>query len=81
MEGSKALQIVNGKASFSSLKIYAKPNSEVFFKVTTSAITRYFGEFLTSKNNFSNHNKSGEYSYIFSFYLHILFKILILSIA
>ena len=66
MEGAKALQIKNGKASVSSLKIYAKPKSEVFFKVAISAITRYFGEFLASENNFSNQNDSGDYSYFFS---------------
>ena len=42
IEGPKSLTITNGKASFMSLKLFSKPNSEIFFEITASKITRFF---------------------------------------
>ena len=63
----KSKTLTKGTSIFSSLKIYAKPDSEVFFKVIASDITRYYGEFFDLNNHYiSDSNVSNTYSYIFS---------------
>ena len=66
IDGSKSMFLSQGRANFSALKIFAKPNSEVFFKVTTDRISRYFAEFFDTNNYFTHGNIGNEYAYIFS---------------
>ena len=66
IQGVKSLMFFNGKASFSSLRIFSKPNSEAFFKVSSNSIKRYFGEYYPKNKNFSDANINSNYAYIFS---------------
>ena len=72
--GTKSFTLVKGKANFSSLKIYAKPNSEVFFKVTTTSISRYFAEFFQHNQDLTDSNIENQYAYIFSLYFRDCIK-------
>lgn len=68
IQGVKSVIVKEGKSSFSSLKIFAEPDTEVFLKITTPLIKRYYSEFLDyNKTNFSDQEFSGEYYYILSF--------------
>lgn len=66
MIGTKTLAVREGKASFKNLRIFAEPNSQLFLKVTTSAITQYFLEFSEKYSYFSDFNLQGTYTFIFS---------------
>ena len=66
IDGSKSMLLSNGSAIFSHLNIYAQPDSEVFFKVTTDSISRYFAEFLNNDNYLTDSNIENKYAYIFS---------------
>lgn len=56
----------NGEAIFSPIKVFAQPNTEVFFKAQTSSVSRYYNEFFDGNNNFSDYNFNGNYMYLFS---------------
>ena len=67
IQGTKSNRLYSGKANFFPQKIFSKPNSEVFFKATSSIITRYYGEFFVQHlKNFSDFNFNQNYLYIFS---------------
>ena len=66
IEGAKSLTISEGKVYFSSLKIFSKPDSEVFFAISTTKITRFYSEFFVSEKNFSDNSDNLKYSYVFS---------------
>lgn len=66
-QGITTINFRKGAASFSSLQIFADPNSEVFLKASTSAINKYYGNFFNIYGkNYSDQNSNGAYSYIFS---------------
>ena len=64
--GTTSSQISQGLAIINPLKIFAKPNSEVFFKVQTSLISRYYHEFFPINRNLSDFNLNQQYVYVFS---------------
>lgn len=67
IQGMSEIQIRNGIAIFSPIKIFAQPNNEIFFKVQTNSIPRYYSEFYDeSNNNFSDYNFNDKYLYLFS---------------
>lgn len=66
IEGRKTIEFNEGKAQFSSLKIYAKPDAEIFFKITSSSITRYYSEYLLNDSNISDQNLNNNYAFVFS---------------
>lgn len=67
IQGISEIQTKNGEALFSPAKIFAQPNSEVFFKALTSSISRYYNEFFEFQNNsFSDFNLNNNYIYLFS---------------
>lgn len=66
-QGVTTISFRKGSASFSSLQIFADPNSEVFIKASTSVINKYYGNFFNIfGKNYSDQNSSGSYSFIFS---------------
>lgn len=68
IKGLTDIPLANGIGTFSPLKIYAKPNTEIFFKVETNLISRFYSEFFNTSNEFSNFNQKGNYIYVFSIF-------------
>ena len=66
IEGRKNIEFKEGKAPFSSLKIYAEPNAEFFLKITSSSIARYYSEYLLNDSNISDQNLNNNYAFVFS---------------
>lgn len=66
IEGVKTVEFSKGKAFFANLKINAQPNSEIFFKITSSSILRFYSEKFSNNPNISNFNLNNNYAYIFS---------------
>ena len=66
IQGVSRLKLINGKSTFSPEKIFAHPNTEVFLKVTSSRILRYYTELLSTKSTLSDFNINGNYAFIFS---------------
>ena len=63
--GISNLKVSKGQAFFTPSKIHSKPNTEVFFKVTSPTILRYYSEYFSS-NDLSHLNIDGTYAFIFS---------------
>lgn len=68
IQGLTDIPLVNGIGTFSPLKIYAKPNTEIFFQVETNLISRFYSEFFNTSNEFSDFNQNGHYIYVFSIF-------------
>ena len=66
IEGPQSVIVREGRADFSTIKFFAEPNSEVFFKVTADTISRYFTEYFPTNDNLTNSNLVNIYAYIFS---------------
>ena len=64
--GTTSSPLSQGTAMINPLKIFTKPNSELFFKVQTSLITRYYEEFFPNQRNLSDFNLNQQYFYLFS---------------
>ena len=62
-----SFKIYKGQAVFSPLKIFAKPNSECFFKLSSSKILKYYSKYLDNdEKSYSDLEINGKYVYIFS---------------
>lgn len=66
IQGITRLKLDQGQAIFSPEKIFSHPNSEVFLKVSSSAILRYYSELFSNNATFADRNITGEYAFIFS---------------
>ena len=66
IQGVTQLKLTKGQAIFSPEKLFSHPNTEVFLKVSSPVILRYFTEFLTGQQTLSNINIKGGYAFIFS---------------
>ena len=58
--------LFQGEATFSPQKIFAHPDTEIFFKVTSVLILRYYAEFFSENASFSDFNLNGNYAFLFS---------------
>ena len=66
IQGVTQLKLTKGQAIFSPEKLFSHPNTEVFLKVSSPVILRYFTEFFAGQQTLSNINIKGEYAFIFS---------------
>ena len=66
IQGITRLKFLNGQAIFSPEKFFAHPNSEVFLKITTPNILRYYNELFSTNSNLFDLNLYGSYAFVFS---------------
>ena len=66
IQGVTQLKFAKGQTIFSPEKLFSHPNTEVFLKVSSPVILRYFTEFFAGQQTLSNINIKGEYAFIFS---------------
>ena len=66
IQGVKSIMWYQGVASFQNLSFFAEPISEVFYKISTPAISRYFSEFFEKNINGTDYNQNNRYAHLFS---------------
>ena len=66
IQGVKSIFWSHGSASFSNLSFFAVPNTEVFYKISTSAISRYFSEYFGKNPDLTDFNQNNQYAFLFS---------------
>ena len=66
IQGVTRLKLHEGQAVFSPEKIFAHPNSEVFLKVTSPLILRYYSELFFQSSNLFDLNITRNYAFVFS---------------
>lgn len=66
IQGITEMSLSQGETVFSNFRISALPNTEMFFKVETSEISRFYSEYFVSTGNLSDYEYSKNYKYIFS---------------
>lgn len=66
IQGVTRLKLHEGQAVFSPEKIFSHPNSEVFLKVTSPLILRYYSELFFQNPNLFDLNITRNYAFVFS---------------
>ena len=66
IQGVRRLQLHECQAVFSPEKIFSHPNSEVFLKVTSPLILRYYSELFFQSSNLFDLNITRNYAFVFS---------------
>ena len=69
IQGATRLKLVNGQATFTPEKFFAHPDAEVFFKVSSPTILRYYSELLSINSTLADLNINDNYFFIFSIQL------------
>ena len=66
IQGVTQLSLIDGQAIFSPEKLFSHPNTEVFLKVTSPLILRYYSELFPGNKTLSDFNLKGSYAFVFS---------------